>query len=319
MSLKELESRIRKFLSGHNSPQGRKLFDQWYDSFDNQNASLSHDQKHQIKKRMYQNIQSQMEASKTRNKGSQALRRRLITATKVAASIALIVSVLWGVQRWSAQEMLIHQTAFGETKQLQLPDGTIVNLNANSSLRYAGNNPREVWLEGEGFFEVRKKPRTKAVFLVHTQDLVIEVLGTAFNVNSRHEKTEVVLEEGSIKLNLEDGKEEMMEPGDLIAYSGKEARILERDTAVSTEVHSSWKNGTILLDLTTLDEATQKVADHYGVAFKFGTNSLKEKVMNGGVPMDNLGVSLQMLEITFSIQIDQKGSYYLITQDEGPQ
>lgn len=310
MSLKELESKIRKFLSGQDSAQGKELFDQWYDSFNNKKVSLSHDQKKQVKKRIYQNIRTQIDHT---NKEAPPL-KRIYAFTKVAAAVALVVFTYWGVQQWSYQKVMTYQTAFGETEQLLLPDGTTVSLNANSSLRYVNKNPREVWLDGEAFFEVKKQPRTKAVFLVHTQDLVIEVLGTAFNVNSRHEKTKVVLEEGSIKLNLDGGKEEMMEPGDLISYSGKEAKILERQKAVPTEVHSSWKDGSIIFSQIPLKEAMQKVADHYGIHFEFGADSLKKKEVEGAVPMDDLRISLLVMEKSFNIQIDKQDEYFLITQ-----
>lgn len=318
MTLRELESKIRNFLSGRPSAEGQALFDHWYDSFHDKNTALSHDQKKQTQERIFQNIQKNIKHPGQKDQRSTVV-KRLFTITQVAAAIALVVVTYWGVQQWSSGQELIYETAYGETKQLQLPDGTVVNLNANSSLRYRTQNPREVWLEGEGFFEVRKKPRTKAVFWVHTQDLVIEVLGTAFNVNSRHERTRVVLEEGSVKLKLEDGQQEMMEPGDLIAYSKKEDKILERAKEVSTRVHSSWKDGTIVFNEIPLEKALQKVADQYGIQFKFSSDSLKKTKVGGGVPMNNLKLSLLTIEKITNAKIERRDGFFLVIQEEAPQ
>jgi transmembrane sensor len=318
MTLRELESKIRNFLSGRQSDEGQALFDHWYDSFQDKNTTLSHDHKKQIQERIYRNIQNKIEHSGKKNQRP-LVARRFYTITQIAAAIALVIAAYLGVQQWSSGQELIYQTAFGETEQLKLPDGTTVSLNANSSLRYHTKNPREVWLEGEGFFEVQKKPRTKAVFLVHTQDLVIEVLGTAFNVNSRHERTQVVLEEGSVKLKLEDGQQEMMEPGDLIAYSKKEDKILERKKEVKTSMHSSWKDGTIIFNEIPLEEALQKVADQYGIQFKFSSDSLKKREVGGGVPMNNLKLSLLTIEKITNAEIEKKDDIFLVIQKEDNQ
>lgn len=313
MTLQEIESKIRKFLSGQKSASGKELFNQWYDSFEEKEINLSHDEKMPIKTRIFNNIQTQINTSQKATPHQRFLSIHFLKAIKVAAFIAFLVVGYLGFQQWHGEQEFVLQTAYGETELLQLPDGTEVTLNANSTLRYFNKNPREVWINGEAFFDVMKQP-SKAVFLVHTQDLVIEVLGTAFNVNSRHEKTKVVLEEGSIKLNLQDGQEEMMEPGDLISYSAKHAKILERKSEVQAKVHTSWKDGAILFDQIPLKEAMEKVADQYGVQFVFENDPLKEKKIGGGVPMDNLKISLLTIEKTINVRIEKKEKHYLIIQ-----
>ena len=120
-----------------------------------------------------------------------------------------------------------YSTTFGEWKTITLPDGSVVELNANSLLtitkHWSENNNRTVWLTGEAFFKVKKIPSTKCKFIVKTKDLKVEILGTSFNVNSRFDQTEVFLEEGKVKLYLGNTKE-YMAPGEFIAFSKKKTK-----------------------------------------------------------------------------------------------
>ncbi len=154
-------------------------------------------------------------------------RRRWRIGVGVAASVGLLLAL--GV--WLFNELrtplITIQTAFAEQQTLILPDSSIVELNANSSISYRDNwtnrESRIVWLTGEAFFHVTKKQRTGQKFCVLTNDLTVEVLGTSFNVNTHHEETKVFLEEGKVKLNFDTFSEEiLMEPGELVTYSQKD-------------------------------------------------------------------------------------------------
>lgn len=86
----------------------------------------------------------------------------------------------------------MYATQYGEQRVVELPDHSVVSLNANSTLRFRNdwsqaNTLREVWLDGEAFFSVQKQEGAAgpAKFIVHTNDLDVEVLGTRFNVSNR--------------------------------------------------------------------------------------------------------------------------------------
>ncbi|MBP8067796.1 MAG: FecR domain-containing protein, partial [Pedobacter sp.] len=110
--------------------------------------------------------------------------------------------------------ILIAQTPRGGTYNLTLSDGTLVILNAESSLKFPqvfnGTN-RVVELTGEAYFEVAKNK--KMPFIVKSTDQSVEVLGTRFNVNAYPGKTPLTtLQEGSVKINAA-GKEKLLTPG----------------------------------------------------------------------------------------------------------
>ena len=211
-------------------------------------------------------------------------------------------------------EMIFHQTAFSEKMELDLPDGTKVSLNANSELKYKKENPREVWLNGEAFFKVQKKMQTGERFLVHTNDLTVEVLGTAFNVHTRMEQTSVVLEEGKVNLQLENGLEKEMEPGDLIAFSAKENRILKEEKTLKTEIHTSWKDGSLLFEDISLKDAMSQITEIYGVKIKFENEAISSKRIHIGVPTTNIDICIKAMEIACKIKIEKSDNLLIIDE-----
>ena len=127
----------------------------------------------------------------------------------IAASVLLVICTgIWYFKSGTATNTNLYKTDFAQIKHITLPDGSKVTLNANSELKlsldWSDKGDRQVWLDGEAYFEVEKKPATHQKFVVHTKDIDVEVLGTKFNVNTRHEKAIVSLEEGKIKLSLHD-------------------------------------------------------------------------------------------------------------------
>jgi len=116
-----------------------------------------------------------------------------------AACLALILGAYHFLSPTPSAVWSLNKTAFGEMKELNLPDGSTVILNSNSTLKYDSNwlntATREVWLEGEAFFEINKQPlKGAAQFIVHSNDTKVAVLGTVFNVYNRNENIAVVLE-----------------------------------------------------------------------------------------------------------------------------
>lgn len=225
-----------------------------------------------------------------------------------AAVVGLLI--LCGVAFYTltgAPDQEKYTTSFGETRTLSLPDGSIVRLNANSQLTFdaawqAGND-RQVWLEGEAYFEVSPQPETCAKFSVHTHELVVQVLGTRFNVNSRQAKTRVVLNEGKISLLLhEPGSESIrMDPGDMVDYAQKQRKLVQRK--VNPELHSSWKEGIQLFEKTSLGEVIEKMEEIYGVAIQVQDTSLASRKITMGVPVEDFGIAMETIESVLGLKI----------------
>jgi len=235
------------------------------------------------------------------------------------ASVALVLLASGFIYfQFFHNPQVIITTEYGEQLEHSLPDGSIVTLNANSSIKYFTRSPRSVWMEGEAFFEVKKMVETHEKFNVWTADLSVTVLGTSFNVNTRNDQTQVFLEEGKVRLELEEMQSEAIEmnPGDLIAYSKKQKKLKEKRKNASALENASWKEGSLIFKDTPLPEALFKIEDIYGIQFVVQSENLKDEIISGGVPIKNLEVTLVTLSEVYGIEIRKEGNRYFLNKRE---
>ena len=266
-----------------------------------------------------QKLAATMEAS-MKSAVNTPVKRKIISKKHLAGSLVVIVSLIilsicyYSFNSSGEFEKIEYVTGNGEWKKLTLPDGSHAELNANSQLtilnQWKEGEDRMVWLKGEAFFDVDKKPATCAKFFVTTKDLKVEVLGTMFNVNTRNERTEVFLEEGKIILDLNDNKEEIV-PGEFISYSQVQKKILNRYKKVN-EIHSDWKKGVIKIDDATIGEIIKELEIIYGIDIISEDSKLLEKEGSIAVPVDDLGMTMSILERILSINVKMIGKQYYI-------
>lgn len=136
----------------------------------------------------------------------------------------------------AAREVNEISTRQGSKSKIQLPDGSVVWLNAGSKLTYNkeyGQQLREVSLTGEGYFDVMKNKDKP--FIIHTSNINIKVLGTAFNVRAYPEdkQTETSLIRGSIEVTVNN------RPDDKFTLSPNEKLIVENDFFIKKEAEKS--------------------------------------------------------------------------------
>lgn len=232
-----------------------------------------------------------------------------------AAAVMLICIFYFSYASFSQFEKIEYVTGNGEWKEITLPDGSKAELNANSQLSilndWENGDDRQVWLKGEAFFEVEKKPATGAKFYVATKDLKVEVLGTMFNVNTRNERTEVFLEEGKVVLNLDDDKKEEIVPGEFIAYSQSEKKIIDRYKKKS-DIHSDWKKGVLKIDDASIKEILKELETIYGIDIIANDIKLLEKEGSIAVPVDDLEMAVSILERILGVKVKSNGKQYHI-------
>ena len=162
---------------------------------------------------------------------------------------------------------LTYSTKPGIKSSVTLSDGTVVKLNAGSSIRYVQNfvgETREIFLEGEAFFEVAHD--TLKPFIVHTQDIATKALGTSFNIKANNsEKISISLITGKVEVKSQDVKEflDYLSPGEQVVTLPKgnswEKESFEEDIVLA------WLNQTIIFDDTPLPEAIKMLENWFGV------------------------------------------------------
>ncbi len=135
---------------------------------------------------------------------------------KLTAAAVLLIGVLFTINYYNNgrnKGVRIFQSAYGERKNIQLPDGSEVTLNAGSKIEIKENfgvSTRDVFLEGEAFFDI--KHSGKVPFIVHTVAMDVKALGTAFNVKAyKNEKvTEASLIRGLVEVTLKESNNQRM-------------------------------------------------------------------------------------------------------------
>lgn len=240
--------------------------------------------------------------------------RRSILSIAAAVLLVVVGGAFW---IFSNNKKTVEKTTFGEWKTLEFSDGSKVKLNANSEMSFKEDwgtyDDREIWLNGEAYFEVKKKPETDQKLKVLTNDLTIEVLGTSFNVSSKGGRTSVYLVEGKILLYLNAlGDTISMEPGDLIEYSvlDETKPLKSKDIA---DLHTSWKEGHLTFRGTPLREVFQEVEAIYDVKFDVKDSTLSTVEYNFDLPINEFQKTIDILKKTLrDLEFRQNGNSYTV-------
>ncbi len=246
----------------------------------------------------------------------------------VALVGVVLVAVLVGLAVWRHPAPVAwteYATRNGEHRQLTLPDGSQVTLNANSILKlsasWSAGTAREVWLDGEAYFSVRHTASAQvravasapaaAKFTVHAGPVEVAVLGTEFDVRSSPTKAEVVLNAGQVQLtHYQAGQAEkvLMQPGDLVAYDTRQpqARLVKRP--VTPAFYSAWTSGQLDFYNTPVAEIVELLESKYGLKITLGNPKMRQQKMTGTIPNANLEVLLSSLGKALNVNVRRDGS-----------
>lgn len=237
----------------------------------------------------------------------------------VAAGLILLIAA-GGVGLWWnwAPDITVYSTDFGERKEIELPDGSQVALNANTRLTWDNNwaktGVREVILEGEAFFEVVKSEA--AQFRVFSDGVSVNVLGTSFNVSNRRGKTEVFLEKGAVTLELSEVNEIIdMKPGEKVWYDRSGGDSVGKVVDETLYSAAAWKMGVISFQKAPMKKILPELSDIYGIQIVCEDSSLEERVMDIGVPYMDWEATKHSLELAMKVRIEEEDGVYLIRDD----
>lgn len=226
---------------------------------------------------------------------------------------AVVISVTWYRAQTGSQTIA---TEYGSRRTVTFPDGSLVVLNAHSSVEYhkdwSAGKTREVWLTGEGYFDVKpsteKAAHTAQPFKVHAGALTVEVLGTRFDVRNRRGVTEVALEQGRVAVHV-DGRGQngigqkriLMQPGEVLVFN-KDKNEIVKDTANVTD-YSAWKKNRLILRNPTVYEIAGYLEDNFGYRIIIEDSSMWSRKVNGPILYDNLNDALFILSTVLNTKV----------------
>lgn len=267
-------------------------------------------------------------------------RRRLAWITAgiaVAASVAAIFFFKPGTgNKKEIASINEISTRLGSKTRIQLPDGSIVWLNAGSKLIYDkdfGKEERPVTLSGEGFFDVVRDPSKP--FIVRTTNIEVRVLGTVFNVKAYPEdkSSETSLIHGSLEVSIKS------RPRDKIILSSNEKLVVENKTLIPKDSLSDdkelpvmslnqikhnpldnsvnetqWIDNKLVFDNEPFADIAVKMERWFGVEIEITDSSLAAKRMTGKFERENIEQALEGLSYasTTSFVFERKGNKIII-------
>ncbi len=241
--------------------------------------------------------------------------------SRIAAAILVLIVAGLGVfvaGKFGENGTIEQRTSFGETRTVVLPDRSTVVLNANSKIWYSAawneTDSREIWLDGEAYFSVVHTDSDQK-FIVHTsEDVSVEVLGTTFDVLRRDDRTRVVLNSGSIKLNLyrdERRQEVLMAPGEMLEFKEEPSAFVKKKT--NADHFSSWTENKLTFDGTPLSNLVSVLEENYGLHVTLADSTLEEQKLWGSVPSNDAELLLEAISSSFNLNIEKSGDEVIIS------
>ncbi|MDE6269242.1 MAG: FecR domain-containing protein, partial [Muribaculaceae bacterium] len=186
--------------------------------------------------------------------------------------------------------------AYGYTVETELPDGSHVWLNANSSLSYPArfsSRERGVSLRGEGYFSVQADKEHP--FCVHTPDMAVTATGTQFNVNAyeRTGRSMVTLVDGRVSVDA-CGRTYRIAPGEHLELCNDTVNL---STDVNVEKYCSWRDGILIFDNDPLRDICERLEQLHNVDFEIDPEVADDHfhiILKG----ENLDDMLHMLQMS---------------------
>ena len=216
---------------------------------------------------------------------------------QIAAIVLLLVGIgsiyrsLFHSDNKIAEQFVEVTTTQNQHRQVNLPDGSVIQLNSNTKLSYPekfNSSNRKVTLYGEAFFTIQ--PNSKSPFLVNlTDSICVTVTGTSFNVINYHENAEieVVLLEGTLQLSIKSKKsdyEQKLKPSEKGVYNKlhphKNFRIAKIDQNGISEV-TAWLRNELFFNNATFEKIANELENEYDIPIFIDDDGLKGVTFTG--------------------------------------
>ncbi|QGY43963.1 DUF4974 domain-containing protein [Maribellus comscasis] len=233
---------------------------------------------------------------------------------KVAASVIILIAFGFG-SIWTNEHIfngnkpiIVHfEAPAGEKSKIQLADGSNVWLNSETVLTYNVTNPRNVAVEGEAFFDI-KKDAGKPFWVETPSGMKVKVTGTRFNLRCYADDliVETTLEEGKVSILGENSNRlAVLTPGQQARYTYKGEVHVEN---VSPELYSLWKNNEIVFSEISFRDLVPQIERWFGVSIELDPKINDEDRFTMTIKTESLREMLNMMKLTSNFNYEINGS-----------
>lgn len=224
------------------------------------------------------------------------------TMLKVAASIALLITLSW-IYMENRYEKVVAKTE--QVLDYQLPDGSLVSLNTHSKLRFKkglAGSIREIWMDGEVFFHVKRD--TLKPFVVHALNADIMVLGTSFNVHTLSENEIVKLDvlSGRVRFgSANTAVSAVVKAGESMNYNKRKEKLGNKKKADTNA--DAWKTKQLEFSNTLLIEVVTSLKSVYGEEIIIKNKDIESLRFTANFNNKSLDQILNVIALTFNIEV----------------
>jgi ferric-dicitrate binding protein FerR (iron transport regulator) len=234
---------------------------------------------------------------------------RAAVITGLIVGIAVVTYILFNNNPGTVVSLATIQ-ATDAVKSDSLPDGSIVTLNKHSQVSFPErftSNKRVLQLNGEAFFKVT--PNKEKPFEIHTNNVTITVVGTSFNVRSRGDTTEIIVETGIVEVAMEN-QTVVLKAGQK-ALAGLSKTILQKQTNTD-QLYNYYRIKKYVCEDTPLWKLVEKLNEAYDVHIVFENDALRDLPLTttfDNQPLDNI---LSIIKSTFNISVIKENGQIIL-------
>jgi len=232
-----------------------------------------------------------------------------------AAAIILICIVALG---WNTYSRINHKSSPLEIVvnseaiplHVNLPDGSVVTLNQNASLKYPGeftSKNRTVELVGEAFFNVTHNPVQP--FIVDLKNSEVTVLGTSFNISNSETSTEVLVRTGKVQFATTEEKV-LLEPFEQGLYNSSTKKIKKKKDVPLADLE--WMNKLMVYNDTPFKDVITDLVEIYGYKITLQDTSLRNCSYTGRLANLETNEMFELIAYALNVEVIKNGNDYLI-------
>lgn len=247
------------------------------------------------------------------------LNRMLRVAASFLLPILAVTTIyFYNEANQSLQDDMVIRVAKGESVALTLPDGSHLNLNSESVLRYNpasfNTDKRELYFEGEGYFDVAHNKDLP--FVLTTADVKVEVLGTEFNFLSHNhlDNIELTLIDGHVVLTCLDSLSTQKLYKNQKALFSRSANTFTLIPEVNAKASISWIKGELIYTSAMMKQVLESLERHFemDLCFENCDDILNEK-FTATLPSNDLNEAVEIIQRVFDlrhVRVDKKIIFY---------
>ncbi len=230
--------------------------------------------------------------------------RRLAVAATILVLFAigsLSYFIIPGI--WSPKMLTLQTGSDNSTYVQTLNDGSIVYLGDNSVLKYPAifkGAQRKISLSGEAFFDIA--PDSASPFIIETENAIVEVLGTAFNIRSGENDFEVIVEEGSVRVSLRSLPDLSAEVGRWEMIYGSDSSL--EKLPVVDRTYLSWRMNRMQFRDERLGNIISVISKNYDVNIGFYDDAIADRRLNVTFDDNNIGTIIEVIALGLGLDYE---------------